>query len=178
MEAKEVLHFWFEETDPKLWFQNDGSLDEEIKKQFSAIHHQATKGELWRWRDTIEGRLAEIILLDQFSRNIYRNQAKAFAYDGMALILSQEAICSGEASMLSTVQRSFLYMPFMHSESLAIHEIARELFAEQGMESSFDFEKKHHDILIRFGRYPHRNEALHRTSTPEEIEFMKEHSGF
>lgn len=178
MDSQDVLHFWFEETDPKDWFKNDGQLDEKIRERFLTAHTQAAEGELWRWRETIQGRLAEIILLDQFSRNIYRGEAKAFQYDGMALILSQEAIRTGQAEELPVQQRSFLYMPFMHSESAAIHETAMQLFAEIGMEESYRFEKAHRDIIEQFGRFPHRNKALGRPSTEEERVFMKNHSGF
>lgn len=178
MNSQEVLNFWFQETDPASWFRNDGELDRLIEARFSALHTQAAKGELWQWRDTIQGRLAEIIILDQFSRNLYRNQPEAFASDGMALVLAQEALRTEEQQLLTTVERSFLYMPFMHAESRAIHEIAMELFQEEGMEESLKFEKEHRDIIEQFGRYPHRNVALNRESTPEEVEFLKNHQGF
>ncbi|MDE1549683.1 DUF924 family protein [Jeotgalibaca caeni] len=178
MNVKEVLYFWFQEVDSANWFKQNEEVDRQIKERFSSVHEQATKGELWHWRDCIQGRVAEIILLDQFSRNLYRNQAEAYAYDGMALVLAQEAIRTGEASTLTTSERSFLYMPFMHAESLAIHEIARELFQEEGMEENLRYEIEHQEIIQQFGRYPHRNQALSRASTPEEIEFLKEHKGF
>ena len=178
MEYQKIIDFWFKEIDSKRHFQKDSEFDEEIRKRFGGIHEQAAAGELWRWRETIQGRLAEIIILDQFSRNMYREQAKAFSTDGMALVLAQEALLTKEVDKLSTEQRSFLYMPFMHSESKDIHHIAIELFAEEGMEDSLDYEKRHRKIISKFGRYPHRNKALGRESTPEEIEFMKNHKGF
>lgn len=178
MDYQQVLDFWFEEVDPKLHFKKDKKFDEEIRQRFSEIHHQAVAGELWQWRETIEGRLAEIIILDQFSRNMFRNQPKAFSTDGVALVLAQEALRTKKTDQLTTIQRSFLYTPFMHSESLAIHSVAMELFAEEGLENAFKYEKGHRDIIVKFGRYPHRNKALNRESTPEEIEFMKEHKGF
>ena len=178
MNSQEVLDFWFQETDPTSWFRNDGELDRQIKERFGALHTQATKGELWQWRDTIQGRLAEIIILDQFSRNLYRNQPGAFAFDGMALILAQEALRTEDQHLLTTVERAFLYMPFMHAESRAMHEIAMELFQEEGMEENLKFEIEHRDIIERFGRYPHRNVALNRESTIEEVELLKKHQGF
>ena len=174
MNAHEVLHFWFVECEPKQWFQKNLSFDKEIEKRFLTIHTSATKCETVRWRETIEGRLAEIIVLDQFSRNIYRNDSRSFAYDGMALILTQEAIATKQVKELSADQRAFLYMPLMHSESLVIHEEALQCFSENGLEKYLDYEKKHQEIIARFGRYPHRNEIVKRASTSEEIAFLKE----
>ncbi len=121
---------------------------------------------------TALGRLSEIILLDQFSRNIYRDKPAAFAQDALALALAQEAIAAGIASELTVDQRSFLYMPFMHSESELIHQQAVKLFSEPGLEASLEFEIRHKKIIDRFGRYPHRNEILGRTSTVEEQQFL------
>jgi hypothetical protein len=135
---------------------------------------QAKHCELWTWRATAEGRLAEIIVLDQFSRNLYRDHAESFAQDALALALAQEAIQLNLDQQLSPEQRSFLYMPFMHSESKIIHIQALQLFEELGNPLNLDFEKKHKVIIDRFGRYPHRNQILGRSSTAEEIEFLKQ----
>ena len=134
----------------------------------------AKQAELWTWRENAEGRLAEIIILDQFSRNLYRDQAAAFAQDAQALTLAQEAIRLGLDQQLAPEQRSFLYMPFMHSESKLIHEEALKLFEALGNPINLDFEHRHKVIIDRFGRYPHRNAILGRESTPEEIEFLKQ----
>ena len=128
-------------------------------------------GELAHWRDTIEGRLAEVIVLDQFSRNLFRGTPQSFACDGMALILAQEAIRSGECERLSREQRGFLYLPFMHSESPLIHQQALALYTELNNGDQLEFELRHKAIIDRFGRYPHRNAILGRTSTPEEEAF-------
>lgn len=173
MEYKEILTFWFEECQPEQWFKKDETLDATIKSRFVEIHEHTAKGENSSWRSTIEGRLAEIIVLDQFSRNLFRDDPRAFAYDGMALVLTQEAIAAGDLERLSPVERSFLYMPLMHSESLIIHEEALKRFSEKGLKANLKFEKKHREILLRFGRYPHWNKALGRTSTPEELVFLK-----
>ena len=139
----------------------------------SKLRAAAIKGELWPWRATATGRLAEIILLDQFSRNIHRNDKDAFSADSMALVLAQEAVSVEADKVLTPQQRAFLYMPFMHSESLAIHDVALELFSQEGLEREFTFEKRHQQIIEMFGRYPHRNRILGRESTPEEVAFLK-----
>lgn len=174
MNSLDVLDFWFKETEPSLWFKKDAQFDEVIRLRFGQLHQKATRGECFRWRDTIDGRLAEIIVLDQFSRNIFRNDARAFAYDNMALVLAQEAISTQQTQLLQPKMRAFVYMPFMHSESLIIHAEAMKYFAEPGLEASLEYEVQHFNILQRFGRYPHRNEALGRKSTPREITFLQE----
>lgn len=177
--ADDVLSFWFEELEPSQWYVADPELDRHIQEEFLETHSSAAACELAVWRDTPNGRLAEVIVLDQFSRNLFRNQAKAFAYDALALSLSQAAIASGDDQELTPEKRAFLYLPFMHSESRQIHEQAMHLFAQPGLEGNLDFEKKHKDIIDRFGRYPHRNAILGRESSVEEIEFLKQPgSGF
>jgi len=141
--------------------------------RFKDIHHAAVRCELSAWRDTPGGRLAEIIVLDQFSRNIHRDTPLAFAADPLALALAQEAVRVEARRDLPLQQKSFLYMPFMHSESPLIHEQAVALFSEPGLENSLEFELRHKAIIDRFGRYPHRNAVLGRTSTPEEIAFLE-----
>ncbi|EED34799.1 conserved hypothetical protein [Luminiphilus syltensis NOR5-1B] len=168
-----VLAFWYEELSPKDWFRKNPAIDRTIETRFSALHQQASRGECYWWRSSPRGRLAEIIVLDQFSRNIYRDDARAFAQDGMALTLAQWAIASGADTPLTPAERQFLYMPFMHSESSAIHEVAGVLFSSSGLEDALRSEQQHRGIIQRFGRYPHRNAVLRRPSTPEEIEFLK-----
>lgn len=170
----EVIAFWFEELRPQQWFSKDEVLDGEIEVRFGELHKAAAQGELEGWRDTARGRLAEVIVLDQFSRNIHRDSPLAFACDGMALVLAQEALRTGADMELPMEQRAFLYMPYMHSESRAVHEVAIEVFSRPGAEYNYEFELKHKAIIDRFGRYPHRNAILGRASTPEEIEFLKE----
>lgn len=174
MTPQHVLKFWFEQTTPAQWFEKDARFDLQIQQQFSKLHARAAAAELSEWRSSSKGRLAEIIVLDQFSRNLYRDQAAAFACDPMALALAQEAIAAGTDQQLDPVQRSFLYMPFMHSESRVIHETALDLFTQLGNENNLKFEKLHKAIIDRFGRYPHRNAIMGRTSTPEELEFLKQ----
>tara|TARA_R110000868_G_scaffold117600_12_gene312390 strand:+ start:12102 stop:12638 length:537 start_codon:yes stop_codon:yes gene_type:complete len=169
-----VLDFWFSQLSPSDWYKKDEALDQKISDLFLNTYLQATKGELYHWRGSIEGRLAEIIVLDQFSRNIFRNDAMAFRFDALALILAQEASSKVEAKTLAPTKKAFLYMPYMHSESLSVHDEAVRLFSEPGLENNLKFELKHKEIIERFGRYPHRNKILGRTSTQEEIEFLKQ----
>jgi uncharacterized protein (DUF924 family) len=170
----EVLAFWFETLTPQQWWSKNDELDRLISQRFGDLHRRVTKCELFHWRKTAQGRLAEIIVLDQFSRNLFRNQAKAFAQDGQALVLAQEAVASGAQERLTKAQKSVLYLPYMHSESIEIHKLAVELYSESGLEEQLNFELRHKAIIDQFGRYPHRNEVLGRLSTPEEIEFLKQ----
>lgn len=172
MDAQLVLDFWFNELEPAHWWKSDMQVDLAIKERFSAIHAQASQCELSSWRSSLKGRIAEIIVLDQFSRNLYRNSSKAFENDALALGLAQEAVKDAGHSSLSVQERTFLYMPFMHSESLAIHAVSMRLHEPPEMESRLIWEIKHRDIIKRFGRYPHRNKVLGRASTNEELEFL------
>lgn len=174
MEMQVVLDFWFKESTPEQWFKKDEAYDAIIRERFSNLHRKVVLGEKASWRKTIQGRLAEIIVLDQFSRNLFREDAQSFAYDGMALVLAQEALSQPSLGQLTVQERVFLYMPFMHSESLLIHQQALELFSEEGMEENLAFEKRHYAIIQRFGRYPHRNSVLERVTTEEELVFLME----
>ncbi|WP_180178448.1 DUF924 family protein [Acinetobacter sp. YH01005] len=172
MNYQDILEFWFNPENQPNWFAKSNNFDVLIEKKFKDIHQAASQAELWQWRTNAEGRLAEIIVLDQFSRNLFRDSGLAFAQDALALALAQEAIAQGLDLQLSPEQRSFLYMPFMHSESTKIHQSALKLFEQLGNPINLEFEKKHKVIIDRFGRYPHRNLVLGRTSTAEELEFL------
>jgi uncharacterized protein (DUF924 family) len=169
-----ILHFWFTELTEKQHFAKDAALDALIAQRFGAVLEAGSRCELFGWRGSPAGRLAEIIVLDQFSRNVWRDTPRAFAQDALALALAQELVWRGDDAQLSVPQRRFAYMPYMHSESVAIHQEALRLFAQSGLENNLDFERRHLAILDRFGRYPHRNAILGRESTPEEIEFLKQ----
>ena len=169
---EELLKFWFKEINPDQWKTFDPAFDALLEARFLPLLQQASAGELFTWRDHPRGRLAEIIVLDQFSRNIYRGTPLAFAQDPMALALAQEVVSSGAISELNERERSFLLMPYMHSESRLIHVQAEALF-KQYAPPRHEAELKHKVIIDRFGRYPHRNEILGRTSTDEEIEFLR-----
>ncbi|MFT5321334.1 MAG: hypothetical protein ACI934_001484 [Pseudohongiellaceae bacterium] len=172
MQASEIIKFWFEEIPSKAWFEKDSAFDQLIKERYLSFHQAAACGELYSWRDNAQGRLAEIIILDQFSRNIYRDQAQAFAWDNQVLVLAQEAVAHGALEELKVSQQAFLMMPYMHSESTVIHEQAVVLFSRPGLENNLDFELRHKEIIDRFGRYPHRNAILGRQSCAEEEEFL------
>ena len=174
MTPQTVLDFWFaEENRPFLFAKND-EFDAKIRARFFDVWQQAARGELAHWRDTLQGRLAEIILLDQFSRNLFRNSPQAFAQDLAALIRAQEAVRQPGFAALLSHERHFMLMPLMHSESQVVHEQAVPLFERYTDGHALDFEIKHKVIIDRFGRYPHRNAVLGRESTEEEAEFLKQ----
>lgn len=168
MNYPDILEFWFEQVSPDEWFKTDEMLDLKMVEKFIAIHSQAVSGELFYWRDDPLGRLAEIILIDQFSRNIYRDDPKAYASDSMALVLAQEAIYGNHHKNFENMYRQFLYMPFMHSESKLIHQVAVKLFSEPGLEDNLIYEMEHKKTIDLFGRYPERNKILGRQNTAEE----------
>ncbi|MDX1391997.1 MAG: DUF924 family protein [Rheinheimera sp.] len=174
-----VLNFWFVEVEPKQWWRKDAAFDAQIGRRFTTLLLQAAAAELYHWRTSARGRLAEIIVLDQFSRNIYRDTPLAFTQDAMALVLAQEAVAGGALQQLNEDERSFLLMPYMHSESKVVHQQAEALFKQHTKAHSYQFELKHKAIIDRFGRYPHRNSILGRESTPDEREFLTQPgSGF
>ncbi|MDA0680106.1 MAG: DUF924 domain-containing protein [Proteobacteria bacterium] len=172
---EKILEFWFHTLTPADWYKKSDVLDAKIKEKFETTYYQVVAGETADCRDTASGRLAEIIVLDQFARNMFRGTRESFAADHLALALAQEAVRSGDDKRLDIAQRVFLYMPYMHSESVRVHEKALELFRET---PNLVYEVKHKAIIDQFGRYPHRNEILGRLSTPQEIDWMKENSGF
>jgi uncharacterized protein (DUF924 family) len=173
-----ILKFWFEETTPQQKFMKDLAFDTVVKTKFEPLYWSAMKAETEVWRDTPDGRLAEVIVLDQFSRNIFRNDKQAFAGDHLALELAKKAVEVGADMEVDSERRFFFYLPFMHSESKEVHEEALKLFEEKSPGSGLEFEIKHKVIIDQFGRYPHRNAVLGRESTPAEEEFLKTHSGF
>lgn len=170
---QEIIQFWFEELDPAQWWKKDLNFDAMIQKRFNDYYQAAKQNELYEWRVSAEGRLAEIIILDQFSRNIFRDQAESFANDAQALALSQEAVMQNVPEKFDKTYNAFLLMPYMHSESLKVHESAVLLFKKYAP-ANLDFEMKHKIIIERFGRYPHRNKILARESTDEEKEFLNQ----
>ena len=170
----EVLRFWFEEIEPQQWWAVDPAFDDRVRAQFDDRLRQASAGELWTWRVSARGRLAEAIVLDQFSRNIHRGTAGAFAQDPQALVLAQEAVADGALQALNETERTFLLMPYMHSESRRVHVEAEALFRQFAPSQNHEFELRHKAIIDRFGRYPHRNAILGRQSSAEELEFLQQ----
>ncbi|MFP5446919.1 MAG: DUF924 family protein [Betaproteobacteria bacterium] len=172
MQAEDILHFWFEELTPAQHFAQEDAIDAMIRVRFGATWQAARQCELWNWRGTPHGRLAEILVLDQFSRNVHRGSPLAFAQDAQALALAQELVAGQHDKALAPTERAFAYMPYMHSESAAIHAQAMVLFDQPGLENNLKFEVAHRDIIARFGRYPQRNAVLGRTSTAQELAFL------
>ncbi len=169
-----ILKFWFEETKPYQWFRRNLDFDASVRTRFTALHQSAINGELDAWSDDPRPALARIILLDQFSRNIFRDDPRAFAHDHLALEAAQKAIALGHDRSFDAKERAFFYMPLMHSENLAAQERCVALIKTRlpgSMNEPHAIE--HYDIIKKFGRFPHRNKVLGRKSTPAEIEFLK-----
>lgn len=172
--SEDILRFWFEALEPKQWWSKDAALDALIAERYAPLLASAARCELYGWRATPRGRLAEVIVLDQFPRQIHRDTPQAFACDPLALALAQEAVARGDDAALTPIERVFLYLPYMHSESAAIQQISVALYERNGLPDNLDFARRHKAIVDRFGRYPHRNAILGRASTPEEIAFLAE----
>lgn len=171
---EEVLKFWFDDLSPDDWFESDEAVDSHIRERFQELHGALREQVPETWRSSARGCLAAVIVLDQFSRNMYRGTSRAFAADGAALSLVKEALVRRFDRELSIDERKFLYLPFEHSENPAEQARSIELFGTLGDELALDYAHRHKDIIDRFGRFPHRNAALGRISTPEEIEFINE----
>jgi uncharacterized protein (DUF924 family) len=181
--AEEILKFWFQESSEKWWIK-DEAFDRSIRERFEGDLKRAAAGAHEDWKTTPRPCLAYIILLDQFSRNIYRNTPRAFAQDPIALRACLDAVERGLDQSLSHTERIFLYMPMMHSEEIAVQRRGTEIFRKladeapaemkASLENNYSYALRHAEIIERFGRFPHRNQILGRTSTPEEIEFLKQ----
>ena len=175
--AADVLTFWFEEHGPGDWFAAKPEFDALVARGFSETHARVARGDGWRWRSTPDGRLAEIIVLDQFSRQLFRGQPKAFATDGMALTLAQEAVGGGHHQFVSPERRGFFLLPFMHAESALMQQESVRLHTALSNPDQLKFAQGHADVIQRFGRFPRRNAALGRPSTPEEEAYIVSSQG-
>ena len=171
--ADDVIRFWFLDHGRDDWFGGDAAFDRALAEAFAQTHEAVARGEAWGWRGTAEGRLAEIVVLDQFSRQLHRGSPRAFAQDGMALALAQEAVAAGVDKQVAPERAAFFYMPYMHAESLPVQNEGVRLFTALGDAGSLDFMRAHRDTVARFGRFPFRNKALGRVSTPEELAYME-----
>jgi uncharacterized protein (DUF924 family) len=185
-DAIQVNAFWFGDAPGPSrveWFRKDPAFDQQIRTRFGELHARAARRELDGWRGEAQSMLALIVVLDQFSRNLFRNDARAFAQDAYALECAKQAVARGDDKALLPVQRQFAYLPFEHSESLQDQERGLELLqaleAFEETRGCAEWALRHRDIVKRFGRFPHRNAALARESTAEEVEFLKQPgSGF
>ena len=191
MNYEDILSFWFGETKDgitvenrgALWYGSSAETDANIRARYADRLQQADTGELNRWKDSPRGRLALVILFDQFSRNIYRKSAQAFAFDHKAQALVLEGIELGHDKELHGIERNFYYMPLEHAEDLELQVLCVEKnqqllndvpeASRPALQSSVDFAIDHHRVIAQFGRFPHRNEVLGRTSTQEELEYLK-----
>ncbi len=179
---EEILHFWFEEVTDEQKYVRDDSFDELIRRKYKDIYFDIVKSRAKDWVKTPEGSLAAIIVLDQFSRNMFRESKQSFAEDVLALKIAEDMVNSGYDKKIALKRRGAIYMPYMHSESREVHGRALQIFEnyskETGNTSSLEYEIKHKEIIDRFGRYPHRNNILGRRFASGEEEFNKKHGGF
>ena len=170
-----ILTFWFEEISPEVWFKKDASFDSLLMQKFGRLVERALAGQLDRWAHRKDGRLALILLLDQITRNIYRNTPKAFAGDEIACALSLRSSLDGTIEAETDMQkRQFFLMPMMHSENLEIQKQSLPLFKALTSDNTYGYAVRHHDVIARFGRFPHRNDILKRPSSEEEMAFMNQ----
>ena len=190
-QAQDILDFWFLPPDnPDYgqsrveWFRKDDAFDAHIRARFGTLINAAIEGGLHAWDATPHGALARLIVLDQFTRNVYRGTPRAFAGDAQALALALSMTQQGLDQQLPPMLRAFAYLPFEHAEDLAMQARAVELFqllsqAQPGFDGMLDYAQRHQEVIARFGRFPHRNAILSRASTPEEVEFLRQPgSGF
>ena len=171
---EDILNFWFNECKPEQWFKKNEDFDKMIENRFSSAIENAIAGNLENWEESETGCLALIILLDQFTRNVFRDTPHAFAGDKRALALSQLCFNKDYLTNPDVQRRQFMLMPMMHSENLAVQDAALTLFKKYASGKDYEYAEKHRDIIVRFGRFPHRNVILGRKSTNEELKFLKQ----
>ncbi len=169
--AAEIIDFW-REAGPERWFEKDDAFDTLVRSRFLAAHEAAARCELASWQDGPDGALALLILLDQFPRNMFRGSAHAFATDPLARAAARQALARGFDRAIDAPMRQFFYLPFMHSENLADHDLAARLYQALGELEQIKYAAIHRDIIARFGRFPHRNRVLGRDTTPDEQAFL------
>lgn len=170
--AEEVLSFWFEALMPEQWFAKSEALDREIGDLFEALRVAVLESKAAGWRDEPRTLLAAVILLDQFSRNVHRGTAEAFAADPLAQELASLAVARGWDRAMTPEQRQFLYLPFEHAESRELQAVSLSCFEALGQEEALEYARQHAEVIARYGRFPSRNAALGRQSTPEEKEYL------
>jgi uncharacterized protein (DUF924 family) len=173
-QAAAILHFWFDELTAEKRFAKDADLDAAIAERFGLARDTILASGARGWRDDADSLLAAVIALDQFSRNIYRDRPEAFASDKLALSLARLGIANGWDEGMTSERAAFLYMPFMHSEGADVQAECVALFTKLGDTEQLSYAKGHLDLIERFGRFPHRNAALGRSSTPEEVDYLKQ----
>ncbi|MDH3535053.1 MAG: DUF924 domain-containing protein [Gammaproteobacteria bacterium] len=175
---QDIIDFWFSDETRKLWFNSTPEFDQLLRARYLETWEQAGRGEIDHWMQSADGCVALVIVLDQFPLNMFRGDAQAFATEDRSRDVARFAIERGFDESLSADKKGFLYMPFMHSENLEDQDLSLRLFDQPGLESSLRFAHHHHDIVARFGRFPHRNASLGRTSTAAEIEYLNSKQAF
>ena len=177
-EIKSVVDFWFAPGMGDKWFDRSDEFDREIATRFGALYERAHRGELDDWAEVPEGALALTIVLDQFPRNMFRNSPRTYESDEKARAVCRANLARGFDQGRTLAERQFLYLPMEHSEALRDQKDSVEAYRALGNAEALDYAIQHHDIIARFGRFPHRNHILGRETTPEEQEFLKTHKGF
>ncbi len=175
---KNIIDFWFADDTRKLWFNSTTAFDQRLRESYLETWKQASAGELDHWMQSADGCLALVIVLDQFPLNMFRNQAQSYATEAQSREVARLAIERKFDQTLDADRKAFLYMPFMHSENLEDQELALELFEQPGLESNLRFAHHHRDIVAKFGRFPHRNEALNRKSSEAELAYLNSKEAF
>ncbi len=178
MDYTTINHFWFSEEAQPLWFNSTAEFDRQIRQQFETIWLQGQEGGLHHWESHVDGILALVLLYDQFPLNMYRGKPMSFATEALARKCAAIALKQQWDQLLEPKKRSFLYLPYMHSESTQDQDLSVELFSSPEMENNLRWAKHHRDLIYRFGRFPHRNEILGRTSTEEELQYLASKSAF
>lgn len=173
-----ILDFWFAARVRPLWFKSTPEFDTEVGQRFEAHWQAAQRGELGAWEDSASGALALVIVLDQFPLNMYRGRPESFATEAAARDVARRAIARGFDRALDNGRRGFLYLPFMHSEQLSDQDYSLQLFAQPGLEDALKWARHHRDIVQRFGRFPHRNALLGRTSSAAELAYLESEAAF
>lgn len=176
--AESIIDFWYSDRIKPQWFNSTKQLDQEIKDRYEDTWKAAIRGEYKHWNETAEGSLALAIIFDQFPLNMFRGDVKSFSTEGMAIKIVKSAIENGFDKMLNKDQVAFLYMPMMHSENIDDQNTSVHLFEQAGLIENWKFAKHHRDIILRFGRFPHRNKILNRQSSEEELEYLNSDEAF
>lgn len=176
--ADEILQYWFSESMSKHWFNANEEIDADIRARFEKVWEQARQGELAHWTKSANGSLALVIVFDQLPLNMYRGQAMSFATEAMGIATARQAIENGLDKEIAKDRLMFMYMPFMHSENMQDQDYAVQLFRDAGLDENVKFALHHRSIVERFGRFPHRNEILGRSSSDTEIAYMNSDEAF
>lgn len=174
----EIVNFWFSERVQPLWFDSTPEFDNELRETFLEVYELAARGELQDWSESAEGALALVIILDQLPLNMFRGLPQAFATEAQARRIAAQAVSAGLDTQLPPMQRAFLYMPFMHSEDIDDQNKSVELFERAEMSGNLRWARHHRDLILRYGRFPHRNAILGRVSTPEELTYLESEEAF